>query len=315
MVDGGTAVNAKPAAAVAATPPHHPPLPPLPPRRSSQVAELVANLPAAEALNRDATLFQVPLTLPNGTATHLRVALPPAFPSTPPSLSLAARVRHTWVDAAGRVTTPELAAWGARSRLAAAVGEAVAALSADAGPPSASPSPAKVVARAAVPKAFVELEEATREELEAWVTDPGAFAALAARAAARLAPTPSPTPPSNALALAKATMAKEATLRELRTQAAVIRSSEFEAAAGKAASLAARQRRVADAIAPAALVAGLKQAAAAADAASGREYDSFLAAGGSHVDSFVAAYVRARTSVHRCELKAAAAAATLVQGG
>lgn len=144
---------------------------------------------------------------------------------------------------------------------------------------------------------------------------PGAFAALAARAAARLAPTPSPTPPSNALALAKATMAKEATLRELRTQAAVIRSSEFEAAAGKAASLAARQRRVADAIAPAALVAGLKQAAAAADAASGREYDSFLAAGGSHVDSFVAAYVRARTSVHRCELKAAAAAATLVQGG
>ena len=58
----------------------------------------------------------MPIVLPDGTATTLRISLPPGFPApaSPPSLSLAAPgVRHTWVDAAsGRVTCPALARWG-----------------------------------------------------------------------------------------------------------------------------------------------------------------------------------------------------------
>ena len=297
--------------------PDHPSSSSPPRRRQDQVAELLRNLPAAESLNRDQTLFQVPLTLPDGTATHVRVSLPPSFPGAPPVLSLGARVAHTWVDAGGRLTTPELAGWAPpASRLATAVGEAVAALSSPGGgPPPRAPAPPP-----ALPSAFPELEAASNADLEKWVTDGGAFGELASRVAARIARerggkggAPSTaTPSASALDTAKATLAKETVLAELRNQVAVIRSSEYDDAAAAAAAAAARQAAVSAAIAPTALVSSLAAAAADADAASSRAYDAFLAGGAGKVDAFIKEYVAMRTDVHRLELKKEAAKATLL---
>ena len=270
-------------------------------------------------MNRDQTLFQVPLTLPDGTVTHVRVSLPPSFPGAPPVLSLGARVAHTWVDATGRLTTPELAGWAPpASRLATAVGEAVAALSSPGGgPPPRAPAPAPPPS---LPTAFPELEAASNADLEKWVTDGGAYDELAARIATRVArerggkgaPSSTATPSTSALDTAKATLAKEPVLAELRNQVAVIRSSEYDDAAAAASAAAARQAAVADAIAPSALVSGLAAAAADADAASSRAYDAFLAGGAGKVDAFIKEYVAMRTDVHRLELKKEAAKATLL---
>ena len=49
-------------------------------RRQQQVAELRQQLPGVEALNRDASLFEVPMRLRDGRHTRLRISLPPGFP-------------------------------------------------------------------------------------------------------------------------------------------------------------------------------------------------------------------------------------------
>ena len=49
-------------------------------RRQQQVAELRQQLPGVEALNRDVSLFEVPMRLRDGHNTRLRISLPPGFP-------------------------------------------------------------------------------------------------------------------------------------------------------------------------------------------------------------------------------------------
>jgi len=51
------------------------------------VAELRQQLPGVEALNRDASLFEVPMRLRDGRHTRLRISLPPGFPEVSQLLS------------------------------------------------------------------------------------------------------------------------------------------------------------------------------------------------------------------------------------
>ena len=50
------------------------------PRRQQQVAELRQQLPGVEALNRDGSLYEIPMRLRDGHNTRLRISLPPGFP-------------------------------------------------------------------------------------------------------------------------------------------------------------------------------------------------------------------------------------------
>ena len=299
------------------------------------------------------TLFEVPIVLPDGTATSLRISLPPGFPAptAPPSLSLGAPgVRHTWVDAAtGRVTCPALARWGAAGsggggggKVAAAVQEVLAGLGAGvvgadgvvvsaAAAPTPAPTTTTPAARMQEEAEFPELAGTDAATLERWVTDEAAFAALAARVAARVGVSatgaaaaaagadPAAAAEAAALAAAQANLASAAAAAELRNQVAVIRAGEYAVAVEGAAARATRAAAVTAALSPAALVAGLRTAAATADAESARCYDAFLSAAGgggsatsvSVVDKFTAAYVTLRTKFHERELKQQAAAQTL----
>jgi len=189
-------------------------------RRASQVEELLRLHPTTETLNRDATLFQLPLKLPGGIPSALRIALPASFPAAPPTLSLtnlssssgssnpssSSSLRHTWVDStSGLVSCPSVLSWGSgsTSRLAQAVSEALEALreggSSDpnrgqrggaavaAGPPSTS-APGAAAAFFPPPRggSFDELESASEDQLLSWLSDGEAFAGLARRVAARV---------------------------------------------------------------------------------------------------------------------------------
>lgn len=193
-------------------------------RRASQVEELLRLHPTAETLNRDATLFQLPMRLPGGIQSALRIALPASFPAAPPTLSLttlsanssapsssspssASSLRHTWVDpTSGLVSCPCVLSWGLGngSKLARAVGEAVEALreggssdpanrnqlrsgGGNAGPlPAAAAPSAAAAASFALPEGpFEELSGATEDQLLEWLSDGYAFAGLARRVAAR----------------------------------------------------------------------------------------------------------------------------------
>ena len=240
-------------------------------RRASQVEELLRLHPATETLNRDATLFQLPLRLPGGIRSALRIALPASFPAAPPTLSLTtlssnaassssnaslSSLRHTWVDpTSGLVSCPSVLSWDLRSgtsKLARAVGEAVEALreggssdpnnsggaaaasaAAAAGPSPPSTSASSVEAPSfPIPRGpFQELESASEEQLLSWLGDAEAFADLARRVAARVRAEAEAAAEAEAEAEAVAAAAAAATTAAATKQ----RSNSKEAAASKKA--------------------------------------------------------------------------------
>ncbi len=132
-------------------------------RRQQQVAELRQQLPGVEALNRDASLFEVPMRLRDGRHTRLRISLPPGFPEVSsaavvlymfwrcstrlwptvsafpiaqarPGLSVTHPIRHPAVDPSGRVSSQGLQQWTPQSSLAAVVVETISLLTGAAPP-------------------------------------------------------------------------------------------------------------------------------------------------------------------------------------
>ena len=234
-------------------------------------------------------------------------------------------LRHPWVDTAGRLSWPALDAWSSnRSRLAALVAEATSSLS---GQPARS-TPDNAASSSPMQE---ELAAMSAEQLSRLLASEEAYVAFVQQQAANahIIQVKAQLRRGNA-ELARATLAKEALLGELRNQIAIIRSSEYAAVKESFDEKYARQQAVLAQLQPSALIALLAKAAAAADADSDQActvaafrdacmhaectyvqvYQRFLQ-GDLSVDAFVAPYVRARTLYHQRELKRQAAAQTL----
>ncbi len=141
-------------------------------------------------------------------------------------------LRHPWVDAAGRLSWPALDAWsGGRSRLAALVAEATSSLSGQpARAPGSSDRPGEAPqqqqqSRApGVPQEFPELAAMSAEQLSTLLASEEAYTGFVRKQAANahILQVKAQLRRGNA-ELARATLAKESLLGELRNQIAIIR--------------------------------------------------------------------------------------------
>lgn len=79
-------------------------------------------------------MLDLPLDLPGGRGTALRISLPSLFPQDSPTLSVLTPVRHPVVDATGRIHTDALGRWDyripERSSLVQVVADCLAVLQA-----------------------------------------------------------------------------------------------------------------------------------------------------------------------------------------
>ncbi|BDA45046.1 probable vacuolar protein sorting-associated protein 37A at C-terminar half [Coccomyxa sp. Obi] len=295
--------------------------------RQKQTSELLTEVPGCRPLNRDQSLYEVPVRMRDGRITNLRITLPANFPQGRPALSVTHPIRHPWVDSAGRLSFPALDGWApGRSRLAAVVAEASTNLSGHPARTDASPSPQRpstgspsVVARPpvspsrapTVPNEFPELATISMDELTELLCDEAKYTAFVQKQAAKthIAQVKAQLRSGN-LELARQNLEKESTLAELRNQIAIIRSSEYAAVKESFDEQYKRQQAVIQPLQPAALIAALERAASNADKDSDQVYDDFLK-GQKSVDVFVQEYVKARSLFHQRELKKQAAQQTL----
>lgn len=98
--------------------------------RSQQVTDLVSRIISCRPLNRDQSLFEIPLWLSDGKSTAVRVTLPPAFPQAAPSIAVTSPLRHPNINSAGQLSFHSLSAWNPHtSRLADVVEEACTLIS------------------------------------------------------------------------------------------------------------------------------------------------------------------------------------------
>ncbi|KAK9845949.1 hypothetical protein WJX81_006726 [Elliptochloris bilobata] len=319
------------------------------PERAQQVADLLASLPACRLVNRDQSLYEVPVRLADGRVTNLRVSLPPNFPAARPSLAVTQPLTHAWVDGTGRLATPGLRAWAPSSRLAPVVGEALAALAGDrasaasglacmgssgsadgwvliggtpaaggraTGGHSASGGAAALTRAPTLPGDFPQLHAMGAGELAALAADEAKYAAFVRKlaAASGVQQVQAQLRKGN-VDLARGTLAREADLSELRNQIAIIWSSEYVAAKEAFDEPAARQAAVLEKVRPAALASALARRADEVEAASDALLERFIAGEAGGVDAFVAEYVKLRTRFHERDLKRQAAEQTLGERG
>ncbi|EIE21111.1 hypothetical protein COCSUDRAFT_67088 [Coccomyxa subellipsoidea C-169] len=297
--------------------------------RLKQTTELVTEVPGCRPLNRDQSLYEVPVRMRDGRITNLRISLPPNFPHGRPALSVTHPIRHPWVDSAGRLSFPALDGWApGRSRIAAVVAEASTSLSGQPARSDASPSPqrpsgaspalAPVPRLAAspsraptVPSEFQELAAMSMDDLTELLCDEAKYTTFVQKQTAKthIAQVKAQLRRGNA-ELARANLAKEGLLGELRNQIAIIRSSEYAAVKESFDEKYKRQQAVIQPLQPSALIATLDRAASQADKDSDQVYESFLK-GDVTVDVFVPQYVKARSLFHQRELKKQAAQQTL----
>ncbi|KAK9803637.1 hypothetical protein WJX72_007678 [[Myrmecia] bisecta] len=300
------------------------------PERHQQIYELTQQVSSCRALNKDQSLFEVPIRLRDGRSTTLRISLPPNFPQGRPSLNVTSVIAHGWVDVAGRLSFASLQNWSpAGSSLAAVVLEACAALSS--GPaspqrpgvtshPISSNSPGSSPTRQGaspptkappVPRNLPELQALTAEELAALLVDDGKYRKLALDIMAKSQIEQVKAQARRQTAeLAAANLAKEGTIAELRNQIAIIRSSEYAAAKEAFDDRLRRQQAVLAKLQPEALIAKLAKLAAAADEESERLYDSFIA-NELPLEGFMDSYIKLRTLYHERELKRQTAPTTV----
>ncbi|DBA73104.1 TPA: hypothetical protein ACH3X2_010043 [Trebouxia sp. C0005] len=98
--------------------------------RGPQVTDLLSRIISCRPLNRDQSLFEVPLWLPDGRSTAVRITLPPSFPQAQPSIAVTSPLRHANVKASGHLSFPSLDFWDPQSsKLADIVEEACTMLS------------------------------------------------------------------------------------------------------------------------------------------------------------------------------------------
>ncbi|KAG2436037.1 hypothetical protein HYH02_011749 [Chlamydomonas schloesseri] len=299
------------------------------PRRRDYADELTGAFPAAQLVNAEGSVIDLPFQLPNGRPTALRVSLPPHFPQDHPVLCVVVPLQHPAVDATGRVHLRAADQWGSGSTsrrlpadLVAVVREALVLLNAaDAASAAGASAAAAGVAGgkgAAQPGAGAGggaggdleafLESLSTSQLEALLCDEEALRKAAAQwlqetAAARALEDVR----RQNKQLAASNLSLSRSIDEARGHVAIVRSGEYAAMRSLFEELFGRQKAVILKMGPDVLLARLRAEADQLDTDSDELLERFQSGSIGGLEAFVDAYVAAREAFHVVDLKRQAA--------
>lgn len=314
------------------------------------MTDLLSRTISCRPLNRDQSLFEIPLWLPDGRSIAVRITLPPSFPQVQPHIAVTNPLRHANVNAAGHLSFPSLDCWDPqRSRLADVVEEActmiaspadddwqlIGAASGSSNPPtsyqtdsqssqqrsqqphpSTSASPSKQQHQAsghAAPQAqdFPELAHLTNEELAALLMNDTKYKTLVSSIMAGSSVAQVRASVRTGIVdMANHNLEKEQLISEVKNHIAIVRSSEYAAAKEQFDSRLQRQSAALAKLKPEVLIAKLAKASREADDQAEALYDEFMT-GNTTVEVFVSAYSKAKAVAHARDLKSSAAMQTL----